>query len=137
MPAAEDRLVPIERVAVCYLAAQAVLGIVWWVALTSSATVRGWFELMAGEPQVMDAFVFADVLVVVVGSGLGAWTVATQRRGAIAVLWFTTGGIVYPTLYLFGWLAFTGEGGLLLGAMTVVSVLTAWVTWQVWRVRRS
>ena len=29
------------------------------------------FELMPGEPPVMDAFVFADVLVVVIGSGLG------------------------------------------------------------------
>lgn len=133
----EAPLAPIERVAVGYLAAQAVLGIAWWIALTTSTTVRGWFELMPGEPQVMDAFVFADVIVVVVGSGLGAWAVARQRRSATAILWFTAGGIVYPTLYLLGWLAFTGEGGLLLGAMTVVSVLTCWVTWQVWRVRRS
>lgn len=125
-----------ERGYVGYLVAQAVLGLAWWLALSSSPTVRGWFELMADRPEVMDAFVFADVLVVVVGSGFGAFGLATGRRWTTAVLWFTAGGIVYPTLYLFGWLSFTSEGGLLLGAMVVVSIFTCWIAYQVWRARR-
>jgi len=128
---------PAERVYVGYLATQAVLGVLWWIALTGSTTVRGWFELFPGEHQVMDAFVFADVLVVVVGSGFGAWGLATGKRWTTAVLWFTAGGIVYPTLYLLGWLSFTSEGGLLLGAMVVVSTFTCWIAWQVWRARRT
>ena len=125
-----------ERIYVAYLAVQAVLGLVWWLTLRSSATVRGWFELMGDRPEVMDAFAFADVLVVVVGSGFGAWGLAADKRWTTAVLWFTAGGIVYPTLYLFGWLSFTGEGGLLLGAMAVVSFFTCWIAWQVWRARQ-
>jgi hypothetical protein len=127
---------PAERVYVGYLAAQAVLGLLWWLALTMSPTVRRWFELFPGENEVMDAFVFADVLVVVVGSGFGAWGLAAGKRWTTAVLWFTAGGIVYPTLYLFGWLAFTSEGGLLLGAMVVVSTFTCWIAYHVWRARQ-
>ena len=127
---------PAEKVYVGYLAAQAVLGVLWWLALTLSPTVRRWFELFPGEHEVMDAFVFADVLVVVVGSGFAAWGLAAGKRWTTAVLWFTAGGIVYPTLYLFGWLAFTSEGGLLLGAMVVVSTFTCWIAYHVWRVRR-
>jgi hypothetical protein len=128
---------PGERLYAGYLAAQAVLGVAWWWALTGSATVRGWFELMPGEPQVMDAFVFADVGLVVVGSALGAWGLLAGKAWTTPVLWFTSGAIVYPTIYLFGWLSFTSEGGLLLGAMVVVSTFTCWIAWQVWRSGRA
>jgi hypothetical protein len=135
-PATRPAPTPAERVATAYLAAQAVLGVLWWVALTTSTTVRGWFELMPGEAQVMDAFAFADVIVVV-GSALGAWGLATGRRWTPAVLWFTAGAIVYPTVYLFGWLSFTSEGGLLLGHMLVVATFTCWIAVHVGRGRRS
>lgn len=135
-PSSGRSTAPVERIYVGYLAAQAVLGLIWWLLLSTSPAVRGWFELMADRPEVMDAFVFADVLVVVVGSGLSAWGLAADKRWATAVLWFTAGGIVYPTLYLFGWLSFTSEGGPLLGAMVVVSFFTCWIAWQVWRARR-
>lgn len=127
---------PVERVFVGYLAAQAVLGVAWWVLLSASPTVRAWFELMPGNPEVMDAWVFADIGVVVVGSGFAAFGLATGRRWTTAVLWFTAGAIVYPTIYLLGWLTFTSEGGLLLGAMIVVSFFTTWIAWQVGRARR-
>ncbi len=127
---------PLERFALTYLSAQTVLGLLWWLSLATSPAVRGWFELDPGSPEVMDAFVFADVIVVVVGSGLSAWGLATGRRWTTALLWFTAGGIVYPTLYLFGWVAFTGNGGPLLGAMLVVSFFTCWIAWQIWRARR-
>jgi hypothetical protein len=127
---------PAEKVAAAYLAAQAVLGTLWWVALTTSTTVRGWFELMPGEAQVMDAFAFADVIVVA-GSALGAWGILAGKRWTAAVLWFTAGAIVYPTVYLFGWLSFTSEGGLLLGHMLVVATFTCWIAFHVGRARRS
>jgi len=118
-----------------YLAAQAVLGVAWWITLASSGTVRGWFELMPDHHAVMDAFVFADVAVVVVGSAVSA--VAVERGSSLAVpaVFFTAGGIVYPTLYLLGWVSFTGVGSPLLAAMVAVSTLTLWVALQVWRGR--
>ena len=56
---------------------------------------------------------------------------------SVPVLAFTTGGIVYPTLYLLGWASFTGHGSPLLAAMVAVSTLTAWCCYQLWRGRRS
>jgi hypothetical protein len=135
-PATGSGPAPAGKIAAGYLAAQAVLGILWWVALTTSTTVRGWFELMPGEAQVMDAFAFADVIVVV-GSALGAWGIVADKRWTSAVLWFTAGAIVYPTVYLFGWLSFTSEGGLLLGHMLIVATFTCWIAYHVGRERRS
>jgi len=136
-PTPSDGLVPaVRRVFVGYLAAQAVLGVAWWALLAASPTVRGWFELMPGHPEVMDAWVFADIGVVVVGSAVAAVGLHLGRVWATAVLWFTAGAIVYPSIFLFGWVAFTSEGGLLLGAMVVVSLFTTWIAWQVWRAHR-
>jgi len=118
-----------------YLAAQAVLGVVWWITLASSGTVRAGFELMGDHHAVMDAFVFADVAVVVVGSAVSAAAIERGSAAAVPAVFFTAGGIVYPTLYLLGWVSFTGTGAPLLAAMFAVSTLTVWVAWQVWRGR--
>jgi hypothetical protein len=125
--------VPGKRVYAGYLALQAVLGVVWWITLAASGTVRSSFELMPEKHAVMDAFVFADIAVVVVGSAVGAWAIEREAPWAVPVVWFTAGGIVYPTLYLLGWVSFTGVGSPLLAAMVAVSTLTCWVAWQVWR----
>ena len=126
-----------KRVYVGYLAAQTVLGIGWWIALSTSTTVRSSFELMADHRAVMDAFVFADVAVVVLGSALSAWAIAREVAWAVPAVAFTAGGIVYPTLYLFGWVSFTTVGSPLLAAMIAVSTLTCWVAFQLWRNRTA
>jgi len=128
--------VPAQRVYAGYLALQAVLGIGWWVLLATSTTVRSGFELMPERHAVMDAFVFADIAVVVVGSAVGAWAITRGSAWAVPIVWFTAGGIVYPTLYLLGWVSFTGVGSPLLAAMVAVSTLTLWVAFQVWRTSR-
>ena len=124
-----------KRVYAGYLALQAVLGIVWWITLAASPTVRGAIELMPSRHAVTDAFVFADIGVVVVGSALSAWGIEKEAAWSVPVLAFTTGGIVYPTLSLLGWASFTGHGSPLLAAMVAVSTLTVWCAWQVWRGR--
>jgi hypothetical protein len=103
-----------KQVYVGYLAAQAVLGVGWWVALATSPWVRSSFELMAEHHAVMDAFVFADMAVVVVGSALSAWALEREVAWAVPMVAFTAGGIVYPTLYLFGWVSFSSVGSPLL-----------------------
>lgn len=116
-----------------YLAVQAVAGVLLWLVFALSGTVRGWFELMAERHTVMDAFVFADLALVVVGSALSAWAVATDRQWSVPAVAFTAGAIVYPTLYLVGWVSFTEAGALCLAIMVPAAILTCWVAYQVWR----
>ncbi len=127
-----------RRLCAGYLALQAVLGLGFWLLMATSASWRGELELMPDHRPVTDAFAVADVLGVVVASVLGAWALDARRAWAIPAVWFAAGGIVYPTLYLFGWVAYspTGTGGLLLAAMCVASSLTCWVAVQTWHLSR-
>jgi hypothetical protein len=110
-----------------YLVVQALAGVVWWSALALSPTLRSWFELSPGRPEAVDAFLVADVLVVVLGSLVAARGVAGGARWAGAAVAFTTGGLAYATLYLVGWVALTGTGAALLALMVPPTVFTAWV----------
>jgi len=120
-----------KRIYAGYLAIQAVLGVVWWITLAVSPWVRGRFELMPSQHAVVDAFVLADLAVVVVGSAVGAWAIERESDWAVPAVWFTTGGIVYPTLFLVAWVSLVGTGSGLLAAMVAVSTLTTWVAFQV------
>ena len=127
---------PAEPIFVAYFVVQAIVGIGLWVALATSSTVRSWFELRPDTHAVMDAFVFADVAVVVVGSLLSAWGLRTGARWTVAVVAFTAGGIIYPTLYLVGWVSFTGAGALCLAIMVPPSTLTCWIAYQTYAADR-
>ena len=84
-----------------------------------------------------DAFFLADVLVGVVGSALAAWALWSDARWAVPVTAFTTGGIVYPTLFLVCWVAMVGTGQACLAIMLPPAVLGSFVTWRVWVIDRS
>ena len=122
-----------EPVYIGYFVAQAVVGVVLWAGLAASPTVRSWFELRPDTHAVMDAFVFADVLVVVVGSLLSVWGLRTAAPWAVPVVAFTAGGVVYPTLYLVGWVSFAGSGSLCLAIMVPPATLTCWIAYQTYR----
>jgi hypothetical protein len=113
-----------------------VLGCLQWSIFFLSPTVRGWFELLPAEHATTDAFVVADLGVVILGSALSAWGVWTGKRWAVPAVMFTAGGIVYATLYLVGWVGLTGDGSVLLWMMLVVTTLTCWCAYQVWRLAR-
>ena len=121
-----------ERIYAGYLAAQAVMGVVFWVTLLNVSEARSWLELMPERREVTDAFILADALVIV-GSTASAWAVATSKRWAVPVVAFTAGGVVYPTLFLVCWVAFTGVGAATLAVMVAPSTLTCWVGYQIWR----
>jgi len=125
----------IERVLAGYLALQAVAGIAFWVILGAVPAAREWLELMPEERQVTDAFLFADAIVVLT-SAASAWAVAARRTWAVPAVAFTAGGLVYPTLFLVCWVAFTGDGAMTLAVMVAPSSLTCWATWQLWRAAR-
>ncbi len=125
-----------ERLYAGFLVAQAACGVALWILFATSTTVRSWFELMPQYHRVMDAFVFADILVVVVGSLASAYAIDRRATWAVPVVAFTAGGVVYPTLYLLGWVSFAGTGAACLGIMVPTAVLTCWVTYQTWKLSR-
>jgi hypothetical protein len=124
----------VTRISAGYLGAQAILGIVLWVGLAASSTARSWFELVPGRRAVTDGFRFADLGLIVIGSALGAWALASNRPWATPAVWFTAGAVMYPTVFLIGWVSFTrGVGVVGLAVMVPVSTFTCWVAYQTWR----
>jgi len=121
-----------QRVFAGYMALQALVGVLFWTALAASPRIRSVFDLMPAHHEVTDAFFLADLLVGVVGSAFGAWGLWTAARWTVPVLAFTTGGIVYPTLFLVCWVALAGTGEATLAIMLPPSVLSSWVTWRTW-----
>lgn len=125
-----------DRVVAGYLTLQAAVGVALWVAWTWSPTARSWFDLAADRPGVMDAFVVADLGAAVSGSvasARGFWRGAAWAVPAVA---FTAGTLVYPTLFLVGWVSLEGTGALCLAIMIPPSILTSWIAWQSWRRQR-
>jgi hypothetical protein len=119
--------------AVGYLAAQAVLGVVWWCLLVFSPDVRSAFELAGDRHQALDAFLVADAAIFIGGSALGAWSLHRGARWATPVLFFTAGGTAYATLYLAEWVALRGDGALGLAPMIVAAAVTAAIAVRTWR----
>lgn len=131
---AADRL--LRQVCAGYLALQAVAGIVLWVLIAASDTVRSGFEVVDGTPEVTDAFFWAD-MVVVATSASAAWALWSSRSWAPVLVGMTLGGVAYPTALLVPYVNWTdGQAAPALGVMVVVTALTAWVTLLVVRLTR-
>lgn len=125
------------RVFALYLVVQAIVGTGFWVGLAASDGLRELFELVPEVPSVTDAWLFADLLVGVLGSGLGAYALWSDARWALAVIAFTTGGIVYPTIMLATWVLMEDTGLATLAIMVPPSAISLFVTWWTWRNHRG
>ena len=121
------------RVFATYLAVQAVVGLAFWVGLAVSDEVRKLFELVPEVRSVTSAWLFADLVVGVLGSALGAYALWADARWALPVVAFTTGGIVYPTIMLATWVLMEDTGLATLAIMVPPSVISLYVTWWTWR----
>lgn len=121
------------RVFATYLALQAIVGVGFWVGLAVSDEVRKLFELVPEVRSVTTAWVFADLVVGVLGSALGAYALWVDARWALPVVAFTTGGIVYPTIMLATWVLMEDTGQATLAIMVPPSVISLSVTWWTWR----
>jgi hypothetical protein len=121
------------RVFSTYLVVQAVVGVGFWVGLAASDGLRELFELVPEVPSVTDAWLFADLLVGVLGSAVGAYALWAGARWALPVVAFTTGGIVYPTIMLATWVLMEDTGLATLAIMVPPSVISLYVTWWTWR----
>lgn len=119
-----------------YFLLQSVAGIGFWVLVAAVPAVRRVFEMSSAQHAVTDSYLFADIAIGIVSSavaGAGLWR---DERWATAVALFVAGGMVYATIYLIGWVSFTGDGGGLLALMLVPSTLSAWCAAQSWRLAR-
>ncbi len=123
----------IDHVYAGYFALQAAVGVTLWVSYAASPAVRSWAGLVSGHEAVTTAFAYPDLGVIVVGSLLSTWAIEGRRASAVPFTALTAGAVLYPTLYLLGWVAMahhTGTGTLAM--MLPPALLTSWISYQVW-----
>jgi hypothetical protein len=126
---------PVEVAAGAWFGLQAVLGVLLWIGAARSDVVRSWLELVPDRPEVTDAFLPAD-LVVIVASALAGLALWRGRSWAMVPVLITVGGVVYPTAYLLAWTASTeGTGDVALGIMVTTSALSCGAAALAWRAR--
>ena len=124
-----------RRVFSLYLAAQAVAGVLFWMLFHGVDAVRAEIELVAAVPAVTDSFLLADAAVVAT-SAAAAVGLHRGARWAVVPLALTAGGLLYPTLFLLAWVPAKETGLATLAVMVPPTLLTSWITWQVWRSER-
>ena len=117
-----------------YLVLQALGGVVLWMLVFDSETIRSWFEVVDTRREVMNAFAVAD-LCAVVSSLVSAWGVAGRHAWAPVMVAFTAATLLYPTAWLVGWVALTDGGDAALLVMIAPTTITGWVAVQTWRTR--
>lgn len=125
-----------DRALGTYFVAQALVGVVFWSAVQSVDGVRTAIELTDQRAAATDAFFVADLLIVA-GSLVTAWALFTGRSWAPAAAWFTAGAVVYPTIFLVGWVAMTGDSAVGLVVMIPPSTITCWVAYEASRSRTA
>lgn len=126
-----------KRLYAGYFVVQAVVGIALWISYGASTTVRSWFELTPATHAVTDSFVVADIGVIVVASLVSAWAIASEKNWAVPAAAFTAGAVVYPTVYLVGWVArANGVGAAGLAIMVPPATFTCWIAYQTWKSAR-
>ena len=130
-PRSADRMA--TQVYAGYFALQAVAGVGFWVLVATVPVVRRAFEMSTSQHAVTTSFLFADLIIGIGGSAVAATGLWCGARWGRALALFVAGGMVYATVYLAGWVAFTGQGGGLLALMVVPSTLSAWSAVQAWR----
>lgn len=121
-----------RRVFALYFLAQAAVGLFFWFVVTGSDEGRRLFELVPGHPRVTDAFLWADLLAVATSLGC-AWGLSIGAHWVMPLVAFTTGCIVYPTVYLLAWVSTSAGGRHCLLIMVPPSVIGIWITHRLWR----
>lgn len=125
----------IERIFAGYFVLQAVVGVAYWAVFETVPAVRTLIDIAPDRHVVMDAWLFADGITVLV-SLASVWAIERQRSWVVPITAFTAGCLVYPTLFLVGWVAFTEVGAGCLLTMVPPSIITSWIAYHLWQARR-
>ncbi len=117
-----------------YFAAQAIVGVTLWIAASASPQVRSWFDIAPERKAVVDAFLYPDIAVIVSSSASTAYALARNAGWAAVSAAFCAGGVMYPTVYLLGWVGLgAGAGAAALAIMIPPALLTSWTAIVIYR----
>jgi hypothetical protein len=100
------------RITVAYLIAQAILVTAWWLIIALLPDARDWFRPTGAPDSMLLAFWIADLVCIVLASLLAASLVHRRDPRRLMVLAFTSGALVYGTLYCATLTWLTGEAWL-------------------------
>jgi hypothetical protein len=87
------------RLATAYLIAQSILVAAWWLVIVLMPDVRGRFRPNDAPDSMLLAFWLADVVCIVLASAVSAWLVLRRDPRRVVSLAFTSGALVYASLY--------------------------------------
>ena len=107
-----------------YLAAQAIAGFGWWIAIWMSPSAKQLFWAADTSRSTLAAFAVADLLAFVGASAVAAWLVRVEHGWAIRGLWLVVGATGYATLYCVGSTVATGEASLAAFVMLIACACT-------------
>jgi hypothetical protein len=125
----------VERIFAGYFVIQAVVGVAFWIVLETVPSARSLIDIAPDRHVVMDAWIFADGIIVLT-SLASAWAIERQTSWVVPITAFTAGCVVYPTIFLVGWVSFTKVGAGSLLTMVPPSIITSWIAFHLWAVRR-
>lgn len=100
------------RPAVAYLIAQSILVAGWWLVIVLMPDVRAWFRPNDAPDSMLLAFWLADVVCIVLASACAAWLVHRRDPRRVVLLAFTSGALVYASLYCATLTILTGDAWL-------------------------
>jgi hypothetical protein len=112
-----------ERLAALYFGGHAVLDALWWIAVKTSPSFRGWFDLDPDHDRVLDSFLFADLVLLGAVSAFAAVAIVRHWRSARALAAVTAGASAYATLYIIGWVLLGGHGWMGAVAMSIETAI--------------
>jgi len=127
-----------EGIYVAYYVAQALVGVALWITVATSKALHDWMQIDPTKHAVADAFAFPDLAIIVVASLASAAALWGDRSGAVPLTALTAGAVLYPTVYLVGFIALSGgtTGTFAFTIMIPPSCLSSWIAYHVWSVRR-
>ena len=119
----------VNGLAALYFGGHAVVDLAWWLAVKNIGWFRGWFELDPARPEVLDAFLVPDLVILAAASAVAAVALWREWRSAVVLAAVVTGGSAYATLYLAGWVILGGHGWMGVAAMSVETALMVVFVW--------
>ncbi len=119
-----------RRLAVAYLAVQAVGASVWWVILLAVPSSRPYFRAADAPDATLLAFGVADAVLYIGTSALAAVGLHLRRQWAWPVLCVHAGAAGYAALYCWTLTALTGDAALGTALMTPSLVVPGLLVWR-------
>ena len=96
----------------------------WWLLLVTYPSAVSWFLPRATPRETLFDFWLADVVLLVGGSLLSCYAVATRRLWSSTAVWAVSAAAWYPTLYCLATSLRTGEAWIATAMMAGMSALS-------------